>query len=104
MSSPEDLAKQWVAYRRLIAYARPYLFRLIVGGLCGILFAGSTTGLLVTARKVLEYVFQYAAFYKVVIVAALLPLLAFARGFGQFLSDYFIEWVGNRVVMDMRIQ
>ncbi len=104
MSQWQDWFQQWSKYRRLIGYARPYVGRLIVGSLCGVVFAGSTTGLLVTARQVIENVFQYAAFHNVLLIAIMLPVLAVARGVGQFLSDYFIEWVGNRVVMDMRIQ
>ncbi|NLB60150.1 MAG: hypothetical protein GX806_03635, partial [Lentisphaerae bacterium] len=104
MNKWHRLPQHLLSYRRLIDYARPYWGRLLLGSLCGILFAASTTGLLVTARKVIEYVFQYAAFYQVIMVAILLPLLAAGRGLGQFLSDYLIEWVGNRVVLDMRLQ
>jgi len=96
--------KEWQTYKRLIAYARPYIWRLIIGSVCGIVFAGSTTGMLVAARDILREVFQKAPLYQVVFIALLLPLLAFARSVGQFLSDYYIQWVGNRVVMDLRLQ
>lgn len=96
--------KDWQTYRRLVAYARPYLLRLVIGSVCGVLFAGSTTGLLVWARNILREVFQNAPFTQVVIIALVLPVLALGRSIGQFLSDYFIQWVGNRVVMDMRVR
>ncbi|MDD5482328.1 MAG: ABC transporter ATP-binding protein [Kiritimatiellae bacterium] len=95
--------KEWQTYKRLVGYARPYLWRLIIGGGCGVLFAGSTTGMLVAARNTLREVFQNAPFYQVFLIAVFLPLLALGRSVGQFLSDYYIQWVGNRVVMDLRI-
>ena len=99
-----DCGKQRPSYYRLIGYVRPYLLRLVVGIIFGIVFAGSTTGLLGACQSVLRNVFEHASFYHVILVAALLPLFAAGRGVGQFLSMYSIEWVGNRVVMDLRIQ
>jgi subfamily B ATP-binding cassette protein MsbA len=32
----------------------------------------------------------------------LLPLLGFARGLAEYCCNYFVQWVGNRVVMDLR--
>ena len=97
------MLQQWVSYKRLIGYARPYMARLIIGGVCGVVFAGSTTGLLVAARDILRDVFQSAPLLKVVLIALALPILAAGRGVGQFLSEYFMQWVGNKVVMDMRV-
>ncbi|MBU4285415.1 MAG: ABC transporter ATP-binding protein/permease, partial [Verrucomicrobia bacterium] len=85
------------------SYARPYMARLIVGGICGVIFAGSTTGLLVAARDILRNVFQNAPLINVILIALSLPILAAGRGVGQFLSEYFMQWVGNKVVMDMRV-
>lgn len=96
--------KEWLTYKRLIAYARPYMWRLIIGSVFGIVFAGSTTGMLMAFRDVLRNFLQNAPFYQVVLVAFLLLLLTFGRSIGQFLSDYYIQWVGNRVVMDLRIR
>lgn len=90
-------------YRRMIGFTRPYLLRLVVGTVCGVVFAGSTTGLLMAARNVLSDVFQNAPLSDVVLLAVSLPILAAGRGGGQFLSDYFIQWVGNKVVMDLRV-
>lgn len=96
--------KEWLTYKRLIAYARPYMWRLIIGSVFGIIFGFSTTGLLIWARKILQEVFQNAPLYQVVLIALGLPLLALIRSVGQFLSDYYIQWVGNRVVMDLRVR
>ncbi|MDO9540853.1 MAG: ABC transporter transmembrane domain-containing protein [Kiritimatiellia bacterium] len=96
--------KEWLTYKRLIAYSRPYMGRLIIGSVFGVIFGFSIAGLLMGAQAVLKQVFQNAAFYQVVLVALVLPLVALVRSIGQFLSDYYIQWVGNRVVMDLRIR
>jgi len=96
--------KEWQTYKRLIAYSRPYIWRLVIGSVFGVIFGFSIAGLLMGAQAVLKQVFLNAGFYQVVLVALVLPLVALVRSVGQFLSDYYIQWVGNRVVMDLRIR
>ncbi len=94
------------AVRRLFDCARPYAGRIALGVLFGLLFAGSTTGMLVAVRGFLGEVFDPAGgtWRRTLLIAALLPLLGAARGLGFFASRYLIEWVGNRIVMDLRIR
>ena len=101
--SSKSWAQQWASYQRLLVYAQPYMGRLIVGGICGVIFGVSTTGLLVAARNILRDVFQSAPWSTVILIAVALPVLAALRGAGQFLSEYLMQWVGNKVVMDLRI-
>ncbi len=39
---------------------------------------------------------------QMLLIALLFLAVAFVKSLGQFLSDYHIQWVGNRVVMDIR--
>ncbi|MCA1810235.1 MAG: ABC transporter ATP-binding protein/permease, partial [Lentisphaerae bacterium] len=103
-AGPAGKSVQWHTYLRLLQHARPYLPRLLIGTLCGAVFGGSTAGLLVAGRGVLQEVFQNAGFASVLALTALLLAFGLARGVGQFFGEYFIEWVGNRVVMDLRIR
>ncbi len=93
-------------YMRLVRYARPHLARLIVGGVCGILFAGSTVGALPVIEEMLGRFFdtdQPLTVRAATIIGSILVVLLFVRGIGQFLNSYLIQWVGNRVVMDLRV-
>jgi subfamily B ATP-binding cassette protein MsbA len=89
---------------RLFSYAKPYTSRLLVGTFFGILFGGSTTGLLPVVRSNFSSFFDKTDLpWKYLFwVALLLPVLAALRGLGDFASRYMIEWVGKRVVRDMR--
>lgn len=96
----------WRTYKRLVAYARPYLRRLVTGAICGILFAGSTVGLLPTVQKALGRFFdadQPLEMHAVAWLGGGIILLMLLRGVGQYFNTYLVQWVGNRVVMDMRI-
>ena len=100
-----SIRSEWSVYRRLIGYARPYRRRLIIGGLFCLLFAGSTTGLIVAARQFFERVFNPIehSLAEVLVAAGGLILLGLLRGAGDFAGRYLIQWVGNRVVMDLRV-
>ena len=92
-------------YRRLIGFTRPYRRRLIVGALFCVLFAGSTTGLIPAAQKFFAHAFDAnrRTLAEILAVAAALIALGLLRGIGDFAGRYLIQWVGNRVVMDLRI-
>ena len=101
-----DAADKWSTYKRLIRYAKPYTWRLVVGGLCGVIFAGSTIGFLPAGRETFKAIFSFgtANASHTLLLACLLPILAVIRGVGAYLSAYLIQWVGNRVVMDLRLE
>jgi len=88
---------------RLVRISRPYWPRLAVGTVFGALFAGSTTGLLVALKGTLSRVFnpEVPMGQAMLVASALLPL-ALLRGLGFYFSVYFVNWVGNRAVMDLR--
>ena len=96
----------WETYKRLISYSRPYLWRLIVGAICGVLFAGSTVGLLPTVQVALGRFFdtdQPLDMRLAILLGGGVILLMLVRGIGQYFNAYLVQWVGNRVVMDMRV-
>lgn len=108
MTGPQTaptVKNEWETYRRLLGYARPYTGRIVAGIIFGVIFGGSTTGVLMALRKTLTGVFEPDEFSlgAIIAIAALLPLFGLARGLGDYFSTYFLEWVGNRVVLDLRM-
>ena len=113
----------WATYRRLLRYAMQYRVRLGLGILFGMLFGGSTFGLLVSFQGGMSRVFGGSDIALVgaieswasslldeaqtnlvvtLVILSFLPLFALLRGTGNFFSKYMVEWVGHRVVMDLR--
>ncbi len=96
----------WGTYRRLLGYVTPYRWRLAVGFACGILFGGSTVGALSAVPKLLDRFFNLdtpMTWQAVGAISVLLLVLVAVRGVGEYFSATLIQWVGNRVVMDMRV-
>ena len=90
-------------YRRLFGYTRPYRGRLVIGVVFGGLFAASNAGLLGMIYKGIPRFFDAETPRSIVIATALvLPLIAVIRGISDYLTKYYIRWVGSRVVMDLR--
>jgi subfamily B ATP-binding cassette protein MsbA len=92
-------------YRRLLRHARPYAWRLVLGVLFGVLYAGATGAFVWAINKGLPRFFGEGPvvrdFYFWLAIA-FFPVLTLLRGVGDFCSKYLIKWVGNRVIMDLR--
>jgi subfamily B ATP-binding cassette protein MsbA len=95
--------------------------RLVVGILCGMLYGGATFGLLVVLRWALggltgeDLSFSgipalqepdgstgEIGLNRLLLTVSLLPLVSIIQGILFFAGKYLVEWVGNRVVADLR--
>lgn len=113
----------WATYRRLLGYARPYRSRLILGIMFGVLCGGSTGGVLLSFGSGLERLSgesgmaltrwlqgrvealvapDRTSLALTLGVLALIVAFAALRGIGFYFSKYYVEWVGHKVVMDIR--
>lgn len=108
-------------YRRLRGYVSPYWPRLAVGIVCGILYGAATFGLLAALRFALGGMSGEALSFsgmselteaeggtgelslrRLIFTVSFLPLVSLVQGLLFFLGKYLVEWVGNRVVADLR--
>ena len=100
----------WATYRRLVQYAKPYWKRIVIGGVFGVIFGGSMAAMLAGLGKMAQMVFGEStenlelSLTSKLLIASIMPLFGIIRGVGDYLSTYMMEWVGNRVVMDLRTQ
>jgi len=93
-------------YKRLIGFTKPYHWKLIVGLLCGVVFSLAQVGSLLKLKDVFGQFTGEAQAISLQMVGMLgggIILLLTIRGIAQFFSTYLLQWVGNRVVMDMRV-
>lgn len=90
---------------RLFRYACPYGKRLLLGMIFSMVSAGSLVGGLSRFGELLESSFmENASLTTTCLVLSVLLLLALLMGAGKFLSTYYLQWVGQRVVMDLRVE
>ncbi len=93
-------------YKRLFKYVKPYRGRLAIGIISSIIFGGSTGAVIPAIQKVtapFESMQVSEVELHILISAAFLVFVITAvRAVGFFLSKYYIQWVGSRVVMDVR--
>ncbi|MGO9527556.1 MAG: ABC transporter ATP-binding protein [Verrucomicrobiia bacterium] len=97
----------WALYKRLFVYVKPYRARLIGGIVFGVLYGPANGAVLQVVRKAWAWAFESNWSYpwwQMVGIAVLLPVAMIARGTFDFLGTYLLNWVGLRVVMDMRVR
>jgi len=90
--------------RRLYRYSLKYRGRLLLGLLFGFIGGGSVFGLLMELEDTTNHAFQFATGTPKGLILTSLGLIFFflARGLGHYFSIYFINWVGFKVVEELR--
>ena len=108
-------------YQRLRPFVSPHKVKLLLGILCGVLQGGATFGILVglywglglisgenmslTSMPVPGEVdgnVNDVGMGRVLSTVLILPVAAIIQGILFFCGKYLVEWVGNRVVADLR--
>lgn len=91
-------------YKRLIQYVKPYWHRLTMAFICMLLFSVFNTGVVWALRFVLKVAFVSKSTSVYFFVPGLIFVVFLLRGFADFGQAYFMNWVGLRVVTDVRNQ
>jgi subfamily B ATP-binding cassette protein MsbA len=122
VSFRETIRVAWKPYKRLYTYVGPYKWRFIFGLALGFLF-GATQGFLpLVLQKVTSTVFHGAvpnpsdiahhpellngggSVKSIVFVCLLIPAVMTVRSLLGYGNTYYMNWVSNRVVTDIRNQ
>ena len=118
----ETLKASRVLYRRLFGYVGPYKWRFIAGLAFGIAF-GAINGLLpIAVGRVSTFIFNGAVPNPKMLlqhpdmlnsgadigsigwICILIPVIMIVRSLVDFANAYYMNWVSNRVVLDIRNQ
>ena len=107
-------------YRRLYRYVIPYKWRFILGLVLGIAFGLVNSLLPLVVAQVSGFIFHGAApnpravlthremlmagprINSIAFVCLAIPIVMTVRGFLSYGNAYFMNWVSNRVVLDIR--
>jgi len=94
----------WLTYRRLLSYAFRYRGRLVIGLLCGLIFGAANGAFMWVLKGGFNSVFSIteSPLRDILLIMLLIPLVGLIRGVSEYISKYYIQWVGNRVVLDLR--
>jgi len=118
----ETMRTAWKPYRRLYSYAGPYKARFALGLAFGIAYGILTSVLPLTVLQVSNFIFRGAApnpkmvmahrevlnigpkIDSIVWICLLIPLVMTIRSLCSYGNAYYMNWVSNKVVNDLRNQ
>ena len=91
------------SYRRMLLYLRPYMWpRFVVAVICMWIFSGTNGYLPFLIRDVFDDIFAEQQWAELKWLPAIAIGLFAIRGAAVFTYSYLIEWVGQRVIEDLR--
>jgi subfamily B ATP-binding cassette protein MsbA len=118
----ETIRTAWKPYRRLYSYAGPYKSRFAIGLAFGIAYGILTSVLPLTVLQVSNFIFRGAApnpravlahremlnigpkIDSILWICLLIPLVMTIRSLCSYGNAYYMNWVSNKVVNDVRNQ
>ena len=118
----ETIRSAWKPYRRLYGYAGPYKWRFALGLAFGVAYGLLTSALPLTVLQVSNFIFHGAApnprtiiahpemlnigprIDSIVWICLLIPLVMTVRSLCSYGNGYYMNWVSNKVVQDVRNQ
>jgi subfamily B ATP-binding cassette protein MsbA len=118
----ETIRTAWRPYKRLYGYVRPYKWRFIVGLAAGFAFGFVTSLLPLVMAKVTAFIFHGAApsptdlrahpeilnagpkINSIIWICLSLPVVMGTRSFLSYINAYYMNWVSNKVVTDIRTE
>jgi subfamily B ATP-binding cassette protein MsbA len=120
-SFTETVRTAWRPYWRLYGYVKPYKWRFVLGLAFGFAFAAVTSLLPLTVLQVSSFIFHGAPNPRAVIahremlnigpkidsivwICLAIPLVMTARSLCSYGNAYYMNWVSNKVVTDVRNQ
>ena len=122
LSVGETIRLAWKPYRRLYGYVRPYKWRFLFGLALGSAFGAASGSIPLVITRVMNVVFQGAApdptklaahpelmqtgprFNHFAWICLAIPIIMTIRGLCGYGNTYYMNWVSNRVVTDIRNQ
>src|SRR5207248_2487961 len=109
-------------YRRLFSYVKPYKWRFIIGLAFGLLYGAVNSLLPLVVAQVSNFIFNGAVpnpkallqhremltvgpkINSILLICLLIPVVMTVRSLLSYGNAYYMNWVSNRVVTDIRNQ
>jgi len=91
-------------YKRLLRFLRPYIWRLVVAGICMVGVALLTASLAYLVKPALDDIFFAKNARMLVLIPVVVALVYVLKGFCDFGQYYLMSFVGQSVIRDLREQ
>lgn len=116
----QTIRKGWGPYRRLYGYVKPYKVRFIVGLVFGVAYGLINSAMPLVISKAFTAVFPSGApsaqelahntavlnsgpkLNSIILICMLIPAVMAARSLCTFANAYYMQWVSNRALTDIR--
>ncbi|MDP3981522.1 MAG: ABC transporter transmembrane domain-containing protein, partial [Chlamydiota bacterium] len=89
-------------YRRLLDFVKIYWLRLLIAFICMLVFSVFNTAIAWVFRYVFKEAFLHPSGTTLLIVPSLIMVTFLCRGLADFGQSYYMNWVGLKVVSDVR--
>ncbi|MCD6328452.1 ABC transporter ATP-binding protein [bacterium] len=89
-------------YKRVLVYARPYIFRLIVAIVASAVLSVANIGVISRIKPFMDDVLGAGKAEYIIPIALAILVLGSAKCVASYLSSYLIKYVGHSVVRDLR--
>lgn len=89
-------------YLRILEYLKPYRTRFFISVACAVCVAGTTTATAYLVKPAVNDVLIRKNIDMLFVISVSVAILSLAKGIAAFLQNYFMYWVGQHVVKDVR--
>jgi len=89
-------------YRRLLVFTKKYWLRLVLAFFCMIIFSIFNTAIAWVMRYVFKAAFLNPTGSTLILIPLLIIFTFLCRGLADFGQAYYMNWVGLKVVSDVR--
>ena len=117
----ETIKATWRPYKRLYGYVHPYKWRFVVGLAAGIAFGAISSLLPIVLANVTSFIFHGTApspaamahrdvflagpkINSIALICLAIPVVMSLRSFASYINAYYMNWVSNKVVTDIRTE
>lgn len=89
-------------YLRILAYTRPYVAQIVAAVACTLVLSGTSSAIAYLIKPAIDDVFLKKDFAMLVLIPILVVIAYVIKGLSDFGEAYFIGYIGNRAVTDLR--
>lgn len=89
-------------YKRLLQYVRPYTKHFILAVICMLFLSACTAGVAFIVKPALDDIFFKKDYQMLKLIPLALILLMLAKGFFDYWQAYLMDYIGQKVVTDIR--